>query len=179
MGELHIILGPMFSGKTTKLINLSHNYKNPIFINYKSDTRYHDSLLSTHNGITVPCIQSLFLYDILQEIVQLESDAIFINEGQFFFDVFDSVRTLVEKYNKKVYICGLDGDYQRNTFGDLLKLITLCDTVEKLSSKCDICELSAPFTYRLTKHTEQFLIGVEEYTTLCRRCYIGASNYSE
>jgi len=176
MGELHIILGPMFSGKTTKLINLSHNYSRPIFINYKLDTRYHDSLLSTHDGITVPCIQSLFLYDILQEILVIESDAIFINEGQFFTDVFDSVKTLVEKYNKKVYICGLDGDYLRKTFGDLFKLIPLCDTVEKLSSKCDMCKNPAPFTCRLTSHTEQLLIGADEYTTLCRECYVGVCN---
>lgn len=59
-GYLEIILGPMFSGKTTKLINIykKNKFSNiPVLvINYKDDNRYSDDMLSTHDKIMIPCI---------------------------------------------------------------------------------------------------------------------------
>jgi len=167
--SLHLIIGPMFSGKTTRLIELSKSFSAPIFINYLLDKRYHHSLLSTHDGIMVPCIQSLDLSSILENTK--EADAIFINEGQFFQDLVDCVKTLVEIHNKKVYVCGLDGDFLRNPFGDILSLIPLCDTLEKRSAKC-ICGSPAHFTYRNSSHKEVIVIGTTEYNSLCRTCYL-------
>ena len=135
-GELHIILGPMFSGKTTRLIELSQSIGHPLFINYALDTRYHPTLLTTHSGIQVPCIQTLELKPLLCQKELIESDAIFINEAQFFPDLFAVVNILVETLHKRVFVCGLDGDYQRNPFGELLRLIPLCDTIEKLYARC-------------------------------------------
>ena len=61
-GYLELILGPMFSGKTSKLLEI---YKQCSFcniavavINHCVDIRYHDSLLSTHDKIMIPCIQT-------------------------------------------------------------------------------------------------------------------------
>ena len=34
-------------------------------------------------------------------------DAFFINEGQFFDDLYEAVNYLVNMENKKVYVCGL------------------------------------------------------------------------
>lgn len=170
-GELHLIIGPMFSGKTTKLIELSKAYKTPLIINYDLDKRYHETLLSTHNGITTTCVQVLQLRDIFKEEI-ISSDAIFINEGQFFPDLLEMAKEFVEKYNKKVYVCGLDGDYRRSPFGDILQLIPLCDTVEKLRSRCGRCSNPALFTHRVSSHTEQVVIGVHEYIPLCRMCFL-------
>jgi len=170
MGELHLIIGPMFSGKTTKLIQLSELFNNPLIINYALDKRYHNTLLSTHDGITKHCIQTLMLKDI--SIISIECfDAILINEGQFFPDLFEMVKEFVEIYHKKVYICGLDGDFNRNPFGDILNLIPLCDTIEKRTSRCVTCINPALFTHRISSHREQVLIGVNEYIPLCRKCY--------
>jgi hypothetical protein len=60
------------------------------------------------------------------------SKVILINEGQFFPDLLNFVNELL-KYNKKIYICGLDGDFERKKFGQIIDLIPLCDKVEKLS----------------------------------------------
>ena len=167
MGELHVILGPMFSGKTTRLIELSLNYSNPLFINYALDTRYHETLLSTHDGKNVPCIQTLHL----QEITSTDNaDAIFVNEAQFFTDLIPVIKKWVDHDNKKVYICGLDGDFRREPFGDFLHILSLCDTVEKLHAKC-LCKKPAIFTRRLTDEQEQTLIGYKSYKSLCRECF--------
>ena len=61
-GYLELFIGPMFSGKTSKLLEI---YKQNIFcnipiivINHSADTRYHETRLSTHDNITIPCIQT-------------------------------------------------------------------------------------------------------------------------
>lgn len=169
VGELHLIIGPMFSGKTTTLIELSKYYTNPLFINYLLDKRYHTTMLSTHDLIQVPCIQVLNLGDVSKQSI-MEADAIFINEGQFFPDLLEETKQIVETYHKKVYVCGLDGDYRREPFGDILNLITLCDTVEKRKARCGVCNNPAPFTHRISSHTEQVVIGTNEYIPVCRHC---------
>ena len=73
---LELIIGPMFSGKTSKLLEI---YKQCIFcdirvavINYAEDTRYHEEMLSTHDKVMIPCIQLTELpsIDYLKELVE-------------------------------------------------------------------------------------------------------------
>jgi thymidine kinase len=136
-GYLELILGPMFSGKTTQIIQHYKSYtyigKKIVVINYADDKRYHDSLLSTHDQIMIPCVLVKKLSDILEDENIKTADVILINEGQFFEDIFEVTMDFVETQNKKVYICGLDGDFQRNKFGKLLDLIPYCDKITKLS----------------------------------------------
>ena len=173
-GYLEIILGPMFSGKTTALIQQYKKYtyigKRVVVINYQGDTRYHDSLLSTHDKIMIPCIFS----DNLAAVNVGEKDVILINEGQFFSDIFEKVIEWVDAYKKTVIICGLDGDFQRNKFGRLLDLITYCNDVIKLNSLCALCRngKSGIFSHRVSNEKSQIVIGADNYIPLCRQCYL-------
>jgi len=170
MSELHIILGPMFSGKTTRLIKISEEYSNPLRINHALDTRYHDTDIVTHDGIHAPCIQVLRLQDIDKQVLST-ADAIFINEAQFFTDLLPVIKDWLATYRKPIYVYGLDGDFRQQPFGDLLNIIPLCDTVEKLRAEC-LCGNPAIFTYRLSADQEQTLIGTDEYETYCRACFL-------
>jgi thymidine kinase len=80
--------------------------------------------------------------------------------------------TLVEVYHKHVVISGLDGDADRKMFGDIIKLIPICDTVDKLRAYCNKCNdgTYAPFTKRLdgTTHTLVEIGGNEKYIPVCR-----------
>ena len=174
-GYLEMWLGPMFSGKTTQLIQTYKQYtyidKTIAVVNYNGDKRYHDTMLSTHDQIMIPCIQSSTLSEI---IAQLECvDVILINEGQFFCDIFDITIDLVEKHKKIVYIYGLDGDFQRNKFGRVLDLIPYCDRFTKLHSMCASCKNGKPalFSKRISSEVGQIVIGSDNYKPLCRRCY--------
>lgn len=93
-GYLELIIGPMYSGKTSKLIEI---YKQCIFcnipvciINHSIDTRYHDTMLSSHDRIMVPCLQANSLAEVWNNVYENDllrnSDVILINEGQFFSD---------------------------------------------------------------------------------------------
>jgi len=174
---LEIIVGPMFSGKTSKLTEI---YKQCMFcsipvavINYALDTRYHDTMLSTHDKHMIPCIQTMSLAPMWESNTQVRgADVILINEGQFFDDLYPVVESML-KAGKKIYISGLDGDFQRKKFGQILDLIPLCDKVTKLTSLCSICKTGEPgiFSMRLTSETQQTLIGSDNYAPVCRTCY--------
>jgi thymidine kinase len=74
---------------------------------------------------------------------------------------------------KKIYICGLDGDFERKKFGTILDLIPLCDKVTKLTSLCSQCKDGTPgiFSMRLTSEKEQTVVGSDNYIPVCRKCY--------
>jgi len=188
-GYLGLFIGPMYSGKTSKLIELYKQYHfcevKTMTINYAEDTRYSNNMLSTHDMNMIPCIMATTLTEVAdiickkkETVIEREKEfmnarIILINEGQFFKDIVEWVTTAVCRYNKCVYICGLDGDFRRQLFGNWLDLIPLCDTVEKLHSFCSRCKKrQALFSHRTSSEKEQKVIGAEsKYVPLCRKCY--------
>lgn len=179
---LEIILGSMFSGKTSRIVEI---YKQCKFcnipvtvINHSMDNRYDDNLLSTHDKVKIPCIKTEKLLNVLNEENVLEhysilsSEVILINEGQFFEDLYEFVTNML-KTGKKIYVCGLDGDFERKKFGQLLDLIPLCDKVTKLKSLCSLCKNGTPgiFSKRISSEKEQTVVGSDNYIPVCRYCY--------
>ena len=179
-GYLEIILGSMYSGKTSRLVEI---YKQCTFcnisvcvINHSIDDRYDTELLSTHDQIKIPCIKTNKLMDVWVEYTNLEkislSNVILINEGQFFPDLEEFVKKLLLN-GKKVYVFGLDGDYERKKFGQILDLIPLCDKVTKLTSLCGMCKNGTLgiFSKRITSEQIQTVVGCDNYIPVCRSCY--------
>ena len=177
-GYLEIILGPMFSGKTTRLIDIQKKYAvcdiSCCVINHLLDKRYDDHLLCTHDKQSTHCFNINHLKDIFTLNILSMYDIFLINEGQFFDDIDTIVLQLVETYNKKVYICGLDGDFKRQKFGKLLDLIPFADKVVKKIALCKLCKNGTKgiFTMRLSKEKEQIVIGADNYIPVCRPCYL-------
>jgi thymidine kinase len=60
-GYLEIILGPMYSSKSTRLVQIYNQCKfceiPVITINHDIDNRYDQELMSTHDQIKIPCIE--------------------------------------------------------------------------------------------------------------------------
>ena len=183
-GYLEIIYGPMKSGKTSRLLQLYKQFKFceiPVMvINHCNDTVHSDTQLSSHDKIMIPCIQANKLTDLVdfsQELVVMEqftnTKVILINEAQFFDDIVQWVTTAVEKYNKKVYICGLNSDFQRKPFGNWLDLQQICDKVTHLHSWCGVCKKQqALFSHRLSCETDKIVIGADNYIPVCRKCWL-------
>ena len=197
-GYLEIIKGPMFSGKTTRIMDIYKKYTfcgiKTMVINYEKDNRYSDQeLLSSHDKIMIPCVKALNLADVVNiaeasavktaslaasvtgrhAIEFLEAKAIMINEGQFFADICEWVKLAVEKYHKNVYVCGLNSDFKRNKFGNWLDLETISDNVVMLNSFCSQCKRRpAIFSHRLTREEELEVIGSDCYIPVCRKCYL-------
>jgi thymidine kinase len=179
-GYLEIILGGMYAGKTSRIVEI---YKQCKFcnipvtvINHSLDNRYDDTMLSTHDHIKIPCIKTDNILDInnIGEGIN-NSEVILINEGQFFPDLYEGVLKMLQ-YGKKVYVCGLDGDFERKKFGQILDLIPLCDKVTKLTSLCSLCKNGTPgiFSKRITLEKAQTVVGSDNYIPVCRSCYNSA-----
>ena len=187
---LELIIGPMYSSKSTMLLEIYKKCKfcniPVIIINHSIDTRYHESMVSTHDKIMAPCIQTTKLTSVwdyndieskfnekCENHIKLRmADVILINEGQFFEDLYEVVVDML-KHNKRVYVCGLDSDFERKKFGQILDLIPLCDKVNKLTSLCSQCKDGTPgiFSMRLTSEKQQTLVGSDNYIPVCRKCY--------
>lgn len=194
-GYLELVSGPMYSGKTTTLLNRYKQFKfcniDILVINHADDSmRYSSTQLSSHDKVMIPCIMT----DTLNGIINLnkfdpEKNAIskltnqefkkykviLINEIQFFEEeALEWIKTAVDKYCKHIYVCGLDGDFQRKKFGNWLEmLMPFCDNHIKLHSYCSNCKVKkAIFTHRNTNETAQKIIGSDCYIPVCRRCYL-------
>ena len=67
-------------------------------------------------------------------------DVVAIDEAQFFPDLYEFVKLALDYYNKHVIVIGLDGDSDRNNFGDIHRLLPLCDDIIKLKALCSVCK---------------------------------------
>jgi|UniRef100_A0A6C0KQV6 thymidine kinase len=181
---LDIIFGPMFSGKTTELmrrLNICAEAKYKVlYINSIIDKRSekgfstHNQILKESDGIVFVKTNNLFqVLDIAKQY-----DIIGIDESQFFEDLKEFCSTMIEVHKKKVIVAGLNGDFERKPFGQINDLITLCDSITKLSPFCSSCRVKngimtpAIFSKRISMSKETILVGQSEsYIPVCRDCY--------
>lgn len=178
IGRIDLVLGCMFSGKTTEVIAECKKWfsisKNALCINYFADDRYgDDDNLYSHDKEKIKCVRVYKLKDIDDELIK-SSDIILINEGQFFDDLIDNCVKWCDVYNKKIIVSGLDGDFLRKPFGKILDLIPYANSVKKLKAFCSICKdgTHAYFSSRLSNESNQVVIGSSNYVAVCRKHYL-------
>ncbi|KAL7253819.1 hypothetical protein ACSBR1_008207 [Camellia fascicularis] len=119
-GEIHVIVGPMFAGKTTALLRRveseGNNGRNVAIIKSSKDTRYVVDSVVTHDGTKFPCWALPDLLSFRQKFgdeAYAKLDVIGIDEAQFFGDLYDFCRKVADHDGKTVIVVGLDRDYLR------------------------------------------------------------------
>jgi thymidine kinase len=113
----------------------------------------------------------------LEDSVFVGAKLVIIDEAQFFPDLRKFVEYAVDSLGKNILVVGLDGDVNRQPFGQLLDCIPLADTVTKLKAFCGMCGdgTEALFSFRKKEVGEQgqvFVGGAEAYKPLCRKHYL-------
>ena len=174
--SLELIVGCMYSGKSTELLRRVNRYKSigkrVLVVNHSLDKRYSDEpVMVTHSGETMDAIK----VDDLKWVVPINYDVIAIDEGQLFEELYNRVMYLVEQMNLDVIVAGLNGDYKRENFGEIFKLYPVASNIHHCLALCSQCKDGTPgmFTYRITDEKDQLLIGSNEmYIAVCRRCFI-------
>ena len=163
------------------------------------DTRYQCEHVTTHAGDRLPCMTSDRLLPLLCMTEIMDAEVIAVDEAQFFPDLVrhdshihpwhvyywdestetcllmqvDFVTSAAEEHSRTVIVAGLDGDYQRQRFGQILDLVPLADCITKLSGKCHFCEAKSLFSLRVVADDRQELIGgVDKYVPTCRHHYV-------
>ncbi|MHB1829905.1 MAG: thymidine kinase [Candidatus Micrarchaeaceae archaeon] len=183
-GRLIVITGPMFSGKTTKLIkDLNRLKKTRRVVIFKStiDNRYSGSDVVSHEGLKVP---ALLLPKGEEGIAALKQaaanyDVIGIDEAHFWGDTEGFAQALNELAfeSKTVYVSMLSRSSDDGTALEIAKdIIPLADRIYLLNSKCSMCSKKASFTkritpYRLVDGKPSYVGGAEDYEIRCRECF--------
>ncbi len=176
-GSIELIIGCMFSGKTTQLINTIKRYQSigqsVMIINYKADDRYGNDQVISHDRWGVDSINLDDLKDLKSKWSELyqKSSIICINEAQFFNSLRSHCLDFCNNDHKKVILCGLDGDFKQEPFGELLDLIPHAEEITRLHAFCKVCNngTKAFFTKRTCASKERILIGGEhQYIPVCR-----------
>jgi thymidine kinase len=161
----------MFSGKTSRLIQIKQKYtilnKKILTLKPIIDNRYsQQSVIVTHDQNISECVSRFKL----SEVYDINTyDIIIIEEGQFFPDLFEYV--IEWSKTKKVYVAGLNGDANKNLFGDLYKLISHADNIVFLTALCKVCNDGTPaiFTKKIIPDDKVVDVGgAEMYQAVCR-----------
>ena len=175
--ELHLVMGPMFAGKTTHLINKVNeliqngvSMQEILLVNHSSDSRYDNNKICSHDGRKIDSESLTNLYELDMEKPNYcydEKKYLLIDEAQFFTDLYETVLNIMKsrksiKKGLTIWIFGLDGDFQQKPFQNysrLLELIPYASSITKLLAKCYICNSPAPFSKRLVSSNSQILVG--------------------
>lgn len=179
-GEIHVIVGPMFAGKTTALLRRvqaeAGSGRTVVLIKSDKDNRYGLDSVVTHDGTKMACwalSELSSFHDKLGMEAYDKVDVIGIDEAQFFDDLYDFCCKAADRDGKIVVVAGLDGDYKRKKFGSVLDVVPLADSVTKLTARCELCGRRAFFTLRKTQETKTELIGgADVYMPVCRHHYL-------
>ena len=181
-GWLHVICGPMFSGKTDELLRLTRRlaitgYDIGVF-RPATDTR--TTVVESRSGAryeatSVPVDQLQYLID-----EAWNYDVVVIDEAQFFWDnLFDAVWLLLRQ-GKHVIVAGLDRDFRGGGFGPIPELLVEADEVTKLTAVCFKCKGEASLTQRLVNGrpasaSDPLVViggmGDDKYEARCRSCW--------
>ncbi|CAG7878129.1 unnamed protein product [Brassica rapa] len=179
-GAIHVITGPMFSGKSTSLLRRIKTEisvgRSVAMVKSSKDTRYAKDSVVTHDGIGFPCWALPDLMSFPERFGQDaydKLDEIGIDEAQFFGDLYEFCCKVADVDGKTVIVAGLDGDYLRRRFGAILDIIPIADSVTKLTARCEVCGQKGFFTLRKTCDTRTELIGgADVYMPVCRKHYV-------
>ncbi len=192
-----IFFGPMYSGKTTKLLQRLTTCADVglrvLYINHKDDVRQTESYnlnVTTHHSQFSKISEKI---DTIKTAVLLDLnissyDVIGIDEGQFFDDIPEAVRKWLLTDKKQIFIASLDGDANMKPFGRVNELICLCSPrgLYKLDAKCFRClkrsvsnrqlmMSPAGFTHKIggvqSESSQKDVGGSDKYQAVCLKCY--------
>ena len=162
-GKINLILGCMFSGKTSELINRYNRYtlggKKCIMIKYQHDVRYDVEQAVTHDGIKVKALRCQYLYE-LDNVIN-DYDVICIDEIQFYKDAHIVCDIWANK-GKIVEACGLNGTFERKPFEVISKMLPLVSHIEYLTAICKQTGKHGLYSQRTSNETAEEVIGGED-----------------
>ncbi|KAM6939705.1 thymidine kinase, cytosolic [Xenentodon cancila] len=176
-GQIQVIFGPMFSGKSTELMRRVRRFQiaqyKCLVIKYAKDTRYSDTGVATHDKYTMEAVPATSLEAVRP--MALQACVIGIDEGQFFPDTVEFCEEMAN-LGKTVIVAALDATFQRKPFGNILGLVPLAESIVKLHAVCMQCYKEAAYTKRIGAEKEVEVIGgADKYQAVCRTCYGGLS----
>lgn len=183
-GNLTIITGPMFAGKTEELLRQIHcaQYAQKKVLIFKSslDNRYSATEITSHLNDKIAAItinKSKEIDEYLKK--NSRTEYIFIDELHFFDQRIVKTLNKLAKEGYSVVAAGLDQDFRGKPFENTALLLALAEKIIKLASICRVCYREASMTQRLINgrpvlaSDPVILVGGGEiYEARCRACHV-------
>ena len=183
-GSITVICGPMFAGKTERLIEHVDRWRRipnvvVCLVKHPRDTRSPDRMIRTHKGATRTA--DLIAGD-MKTVAGFVQDynvkVVAVDEAQFFPDLKKGAEDLA-KLGVKVYVAGLDANFLNHpydeAFEEMAKLLPRAEIIEKRLARCSFCPQNAAFCYKrdpdLGNGTTDLIGGADKYAPTCRKCY--------
>lgn len=188
MAKLYFRYGAMNSGKSTHLMQVSHNYKESgmksIIIKPKTDTKGGNKVVSrlgVNQDVDLAIDEAMNIYDEIQSFMKVKGnvDCILADEAQFFkTHHINELFEVAVLLNIPVICYGLRTDFQMNGFEGSERLLLLSHDIEEMKTICT-CGKKALVNGRKINgkyvfEGAQVAIDHEgdvEYQSLCPKCY--------
>jgi len=176
---LTVITGPMFAGKSSKLISmaLAHRIAGHYTVCFKpsNDVRYNKNKIATHDGKTInaipidPNIPSQILTRIqeFKPFSDEEIKVVLVDEAQFFESksLIKTIEDLLYIDGRTIIISGLSQDSSGKPFGAMPHLLAIADDIIHLKAVCSKSRTIGTATRTFRKdasNTNQVAVGGPE-----------------
>lgn len=173
-GSIEVICGSMFSGKTEELIRRLKRAQiaklNVEIFKPKTDTRYDESAVVSHNANTIPSTPVENSSAIL--LLGANTQVVGIDEAQFFDDNLPDICNQLASQGIRVIVAGLDMDFKGKPFGPMPHILAIAEHITKVNAVCMQCGGPAVYSYRTINSNAKVLLGEKEsYEPRCRACF--------
>ena len=190
MAKLYFSYAAMNAGKTTILLQASHNYRergmNTMLLTARLDDRVGEGRIGSRIGLEAPA----FVFDSdtnMTSLIAKQNDmaalaCVMVDEAQFLSDAqVWQLAGVADEMGIPVMCYGLRTDFQGNMFPGSARLLAIADVLREIRTICH-CGRKATMVVRQTETGEiiregaQIEIGGNErYLSLCRRHWVEAT----
>ena len=187
--RFEIFTGPMFGGKTTRLLSSLERYtyqnKNVLLFKPKVDTRYSKESIVTHSGIkwnrgrenfnkVIRVESSNELYDLFESYNdRFEVDVVALDEA-FMIEGVSEALISIYKLGKTVLVSSLQLSSDGTPYAEMNKLLPWATSIQICPAVCSICGEDAFFTSKISgeNHGSIEVGGSELYQPRCFQHFI-------
>ena len=172
---IKVITGPMFSGKSGRLIEICIAYmkidegKSLQCFKPSKDKRDKSYLKSRKTDIRIEADVVERFEDIVEKL-EKNTKIIVIDEAQF----IEGDYMILEDLNRAgytIYVGGLRVTNELKPFGKMCEIMSLANEIEILEATCEKCGNDAEYTMCKIKKSKDTLIGDKEiYYPICKKC---------
>tara|TARA_Y100000592_G_scaffold16371_1_gene24272 strand:- start:6844 stop:7398 length:555 start_codon:yes stop_codon:yes gene_type:complete len=171
--ELKIFTGPMFGGKTTKLLAALERYKyqnkKVKLFKPRIDNRYSKQNVVTHTGQ----LHEAILVNSGIDILENAEDAQVIAVDEVFMIQY-SAKALLSMFanNRTILVSSLQLSSEPKPLPEIKDLLPYATNIEICPAVCSMCDADAFYTRRKSESQRQIEVGgAEEYEPLCYEHY--------
>src|SRR5262245_51163544 len=174
-GQIEVICGSMFSGKTEELIRRLRRagFARQRIQVFKpgTDDRYDKAAVVAHTQDRFEAKVVPSSAELLRQVDD-RTDVVGVDEVQFFDAGIVEVLDKLANRGMRVIAAGLDQDYLGRPFDPMPQIMAIAEYVTKTLAVCVRCGAPANRSQRLVAGDARVLVGAADaYEPRCRRCF--------